>query len=106
HSGHGVSVPPSDFTTLELTMAKAGLGMMNGIAGFAFLDVRTTVEASGAETVTASRRNDGLPLMLLSRLNENATSAEVSCVPSVNLMWLRSLKVKVLAADDADCEPA
>ena len=87
-------------------MPRAGFGMMNGIAGFAFLEVSTTVEASGAETVTPSRRKEGLPLMLISRLNENATSAEVSCVPSVNLMSLRSLKVKVLASDDAVYELA
>src|SRR6266508_4563051 len=82
-------------------MPSAGFGMMNGIAGFGSWDVRTTVCASGADTVTPARRNDGLPLILIRRLNEKTTSANVSCVPSPNLMSLRSLNVKVLASDDA-----
>ena len=75
--------------------------MMNGIAGFAASDMRTTVDASGAVTVIPARRNDGLPLMLMSRLKENSTSADVSGVPSENLMSLRRWKVKVFASDDA-----
>ena len=82
-------------------MPSAGLGMMNGIAGFASFDVRTTVDASGAETVTSARRNDGLPLMLIRRLKENTTSADVRVVPSENLMSVRSLNVYVLASEDA-----
>src|SRR5712691_6043893 len=87
-------------------MPRAGLGMMNGIAGFGSLDVRTTVDASGADTVTPSSKNDGLPLMLIRRLKEKTTSADVSCVPSPNLMSVRSLNVKILASDDAIYELA
>src|ERR1700687_6483206 len=87
-------------------MPRAGLGMMKGIAGFAVPDVSTTVEASGVETVIPLSRNEGLPLMLIRRLNEKATSAEVSGVPSENLMSVRSLKVKVFASDEAGYELA
>src|SRR5579872_5271963 len=87
-------------------MPRAGLGMMNGIAGFGVSDVRTTVEASGAVTVMPASRNEGLPLMLISRLKENSTSADVSGVPSENLMSLRSLNVNVFASDDAVYELA
>src|SRR3979411_1905923 len=82
-------------------MPSAGFGMMKGMAGFALFEVSTTVGASGAGHVTPSRRNDGLPLMLISRLNEKRTSAEVNDVPSENLMSVRSLNVKIFASDDA-----
>ena len=83
-------------------MPSAGFGMMKGTAGLAVLDVRTTVEASGVETVMPLSRNDGLPLMLISRLNEKATSADVRAVPSENLMSVRSLNVNVLASGEAE----
>src|SRR5215472_8867356 len=102
----GWSVPPCAFTTFEFTMPRAGLGMMKGSAGFGSFDFRTTVELSGALTVTPSSRKDGLPLMLISRLKENATSADVSGVPSLNLMSLRSLNVYVVASDEAVYELA
>src|SRR5260221_4573542 len=105
-SAPGWSVPPGALTTLELTMPRAGFGMMNGTAGFAVSDVSTTVDASGAVTVMPASRNDGLPLMLMSRLKENSTSADVRAVPSENLMSLRSLNVNVLASDDAVYELA
>ena len=105
-SAPGWSVPPCAFTSFELTMPRAGFGMMNGIAGLGSCEVRTTVDASGADTVTPASRNEGLPLMLMRRLKENMTSAEVSCAPSPNLMSLRSLNVKVFASDDAVYELA
>jgi len=37
-SAPGWSVPPWALTTLELTMPRAGLGMMKGMAGFAVLE--------------------------------------------------------------------
>src|SRR5256885_13457419 len=87
-------------------MPRAGLGMMNGIAGFGASEVSTTVDGSGAVTVMPASRNEGLPLMLISRLKENRTSADVRVVPSENLMSLRSLNVNVLASDDAVYELA
>src|SRR5579862_5452769 len=87
-------------------MPRAGFGRMNGIAGFGASEVRTTVDASGAVTVMPASRNDGFPLMLISRLNENSTSADVRGVPSENLMSLRRWNVNVLASEDAVYELA
>ena len=59
-----------------------------------------------AVVVMPPSRNDGLPLRLTSRRNENTTSAEVSGVPSENLTFLRSWKVYVLASFEALNEAA
>src|SRR5262252_2277278 len=90
-SAPGWALPPCAFTTVEFTMPSAGLGTMNGMAGLGSFDVSTTVLASGAVTVTPSSRNDGLPCRLIRRLNEKATSADVSGVPSENFTSLRSV---------------
>src|SRR5215469_13254849 len=100
-SAPGWSVPPCALTTAEFTMPSAGFGTMNGMAGFGSFDVSTTVDGSGAVTVTPSSRKDGLPWMLISRLNEKRTSADVSGVPSENLTSFRSVNVYVLASADA-----
>jgi hypothetical protein len=52
----------------------------------------------GAEIVTPSSRNDGLPLRLIRRLSEKTTSADVSAVPSANFAFFFSWNVNVFAS--------
>jgi hypothetical protein len=66
---------------------------MNGIAAFGVALVSTTVSGSGAVAVMPAMRNDGLPLMLATRVSENTTSAAVTGVPSENFAAGLSLKV-------------
>src|SRR6266566_3118480 len=96
----GASTPPLLLTTLELTIASAGLVTMYGSAGFGLVDLITTVEALGAETLTPLSSTDGAPARLMTRLNENTTSAAVSGVPSENMTAWRRLNVNVLASSD------
>jgi hypothetical protein len=74
---------------------------IDGSAAFGVFDFRTTVYFPRDDTVTPSRRKDGLPLRLMSRLNEKTASAAVSGVPSAKCTFLRSWKTNVFASLDA-----
>src|SRR5882757_3605240 len=95
-----VAEPPWACTVFALRMPSAGLGRMNGSAGFAFLDTSVTVEASVLVTVTPSSRNDGLPLSAMTRCSENTTSSAVTALPSANVAPDRRCKVSVLPSAD------
>src|SRR6266566_1050405 len=60
----------------------------------------SVVAAPGAETLTPLSSTDGAPARLMTRLNENTTSAAVSGVPSENMTAWRRLNVNVLASSD------
>ena len=105
-SALAASLPPCAFTTFELTTPSDVFATSTGIAGFGVFDFRTTVYGPFALVVMPASRNDGLPLRLTRRRNENTTSFEVSGVPSENLMFLRSWKVYVFASGDALNETA
>jgi len=94
-------VPPLAFTTFELTIDSAGLGRMNGRAGFGVALVRTTVLASFFATVTPSSRNDGLPFIPIRRCRENTTSSAVIGEPSENTRPWASGRVSVFASGES-----
>ena len=91
------SVPPWAFRTLEFRIDVGGVARMRSSAGLAFLDVTTTVLASGVVTVTPSSRNAPLLCRLTRRSSENLTSALVTGVPSENVASA-SVNVKDLAS--------
>src|SRR5665213_3471389 len=92
------AVPPCALTSFELTMPSDVFVTITGMAGLAVAEWSTTPYAPLGFAVTPASRKDGLPFRLTRRLNEKTTSADVSGVPSENLMSLRSVKVKVLAS--------
>src|SRR6476469_9881144 len=97
-SASAAAEPPWALTTFELTMPSDVLATSTGIAGFGVFDLRTTVYGPFALVVMPPSRNDGLPLMFTSRLNENTTSADVSFDPSEKRTSLRSVNVYVRAS--------
>ena len=74
---------------------------IDGIAVFGVFERRMTVYLPRADGVTPASRNDGLPLRLIRRRNENTTSAAVIGVPSANLMSRRRSKCTSCASPDA-----
>ena len=105
-SAPGEELPPCAFTSFELTMPSDVLVTITGIAGFGVAEWRTTLYLPVALIVMPASRNDGFPFRLINRLYEKTTSAEVSGVPSENLMSLRSVNVNVLASFEAFHEVA
>jgi hypothetical protein len=104
-SAPGPDVPPCRRTSLEFTTPRDVFVRIEGSAAFGAFDLRTTVYLPRDDTVTPSSRNDGLPLRLMSRLNEKTASAAVSGVPSAKCTFRRRLKTNVFASFDAvhDC---
>jgi hypothetical protein len=72
-----------------------------GSAVFGVAERRITVYLPREETLTPASRKDGLPFRLMSRRNENTTSAAVIGVPSANRMSRLSWNVYVFASRDA-----
>src|SRR6476619_2141751 len=95
------SVPPCALTSFELTMPVDGLARIDGSwpAGVAYLI--TTVNLPFAETLIPSSRNAGLPLMLIRRLREKTTSADVSGLPFAKRTFFFRLNEKSFAPFDA-----
>src|ERR1041384_4111959 len=84
----GPVVPPWAITVLLSSGAKAGKLPLAMKAGSGPDLVTTTVIGSGVSMlVIPSKRNDGLPLMPITRSQDHFTSADVSGLPEVwNLM--------------------
>ena len=61
------------------------------------LDVITTAYLPAALTVTPASRKAGLPLMLIRRLSEKTTSADVKGAPLAKWTFLFSWNVNVFA---------
>ena len=70
---------------LQFKMPHDGSARMYGSAGFGVLDVMTTVSGPSAVIVSPASRNAGLPFKLIILVSDQATSAEVTGLPSENL---------------------
>ena len=94
----GLSVPPCCLTSFEFTTPRDVFARIAGIAVFEVFERSTTPYLPAALVVTPASRNDGLPLRLTSRLNENTTSADVRGVPSAKWTFRLSWNVYVFAS--------
>ena len=88
---------PFAFATLLLRIPNEGEVRIARTCGVGVSVLRTTVFASGAETVIPFINDDGLPLTFLRRLSEKTTSAEVTLLPSENLAFGSRVKVNSVA---------
>src|SRR6185437_15537263 len=91
------AVPPCAFTSAALTMPVDGLARIDRSCVAGVVDVITTVYLPAALTVTPASRKAGLPLMLIRRLSEKTTSAEVSGAPFAKWTFFFSWNVNVFA---------
>src|SRR6185437_15084750 len=98
-------VPPCALTSFELTMPVDGFARIAVSCVAGVFDFMTTVYLPLADTVMPASRNAGFPLMLIRRLSEKTTSADVSGVPSAKCTFFLSWNVNVFAPSDAfhDC---
>src|SRR6476619_1520985 len=89
-SASAASVPPWALTSFELTIDSDVFARIAGRAVLASFERITTVYLPAGVIVTPSSRKAGLPLRLMRRRSENATSAEVNGVPSANFTFFFS----------------
>ena len=75
-----------------------GFARIAGSSVSGVLACMTTVYFDGAEVLTPASRKAGFPLMLMSRLSEKTTSADVSGVPSAKWTFFLSWNVNVFAS--------
>ena len=87
------SLPPFFFTSAELRTPVDGFARITGNCVAGVFERATTVYFEGAETVIPASRNDGLPFRFTSRRSDQATSADVSGVPSAKWTFRLSWKV-------------
>ena len=87
------SVPPFFFTSAELRMPVDGFARITGSCVAGVFERITTVYFDGAETEVPASRNAGFPFRFTRRLSDQATSAEVSGVPSAKRTFRLSWKV-------------
>src|SRR3954452_1179231 len=90
------SVPPFALTSFELTMPVDGFARIDGSWPAGVADFMTTPYLPFALTLIPASRNAGLPLMLIRRLSEKTTSADVSGLPFAKCAFRFSWNVNTL----------
>src|SRR4051794_16444644 len=90
------SVPPCALTSFELTMPVDGFARIDGSWPAGVPDFMTTPYLPFAFTVMPVSRNAGFPLMLIRRLSEKTTSADVSGLPFAKCTFRLSWNVNTL----------